>query len=167
MRQGRQRGVSTLLALLIAGGVALPTGMAEGSPIPNDGLGMVHLAVGQTARLNVVNVAGVPVPNDGRPCQVELMFHDSMGNPIGRAVTVELGPKQGAFLELSFEDIPVPGGRVGIIPCAMPVGARTPRRGCAVVPTVELYNQETMQTILFFGLTPVLSAPPERESPAP
>jgi len=145
-------------------------GLAEAAPPPDDGLGMVGLAPGQTARINVVNTQ--PPPDDGMPCRVELMFHDIMGNLIGRSMIVDLMPKHGAFLELKYEDIPVEmrgdtGARFGIQPCVMPAGDRTPRKGCAPVPTVEVYIQDTLQTMVLFGLTPVLSLPPDPTMPAP
>jgi len=100
------------------------------------------------------------------------MFHDIMGNLIGRSMIVDLLPKHGAFVELKYEDIPVEmrgdaGARFGIQPCVMPAGDRTPRKGCAPVPTVEVYIQDTLQTMVLFGLTPVLSLPPDPTMPAP
>jgi len=121
--------------------------------------GMVGIVDGQTARLNVVNVSrALPPPDGDMPeCMVELMFMDSMGMVLART-TLDLMPGHAGFHDFSFGDVvgPQPTGRLQIRPEAMLLGGPDTRGLCLVVPTLEVYDNTTMQTMIFFGLTPTL-----------
>jgi len=124
--------------------------------------GMVGIAAGQTARLNVVNA--VPI---GPPVRVTLMFVDGNGNPfnIGGVLlqtTVRLSPGQSSFLDLNGDAIPV---GPPIIPPGSPT--RTQIRalvsdceGCSsglVVPTLEVFDNVTGKTTLMMPDTPAIT----------
>jgi len=116
--------------------------------------GMVGIVDGQTARLNVVNISAQLPPG---PCMVELMFMDSMGMVLART-TLDLMPGEAAFHDFNFADVigPQPIGRLQIRPEARLLGGPDTRGRCLVVPTLEVYDNTTMQTMIFFGLTPTL-----------
>jgi len=161
MTRRLRRSARTLIALFIVGGIALATGLAEAIIVIGGKFGMFGLARGQTARLNVVRVID---PNQ-RPgeCSVELMFVDSMGMTVGGPMTVDLMRGHAMFLDLAYD----------ALPGALRVDTRVQLRGvvngiidpnssprCGVVPTVEVYDNISMQTMFILGLTPGIQADP-------
>jgi len=76
--------------------------------------GMMGIAAGQTARLNIVNALPIGPPNlpVGPPIRVTLMFVDANGSPfnIGGTqlrTTVMLSPGQSVFLDLNGDALPI------------------------------------------------------------
>jgi len=126
--------------------------------------GMVGIVDGQTARLNVVSLDPKELDPNERPgeCMVELSFLDSMGMVLART-TRDLMPGEAAFHDFSFDDVvgTRPTGRLQIRPQAMLLGGPDTRGRCLVVPTLEVYDNTTMQTMIFFGLTPTLVQGPQ------
>jgi hypothetical protein len=130
--------------------------------------GMVGIAAGQTARLNVVNAIPVGPPQlpSGPPVRVTIMFVDANGNPfnIGGALlqtTVMLSPGQSAFLDLNSDAIPV---GPPIIPSGPPTRIQiralvSDCEGCSsglVVPTLEVFDNATGKTTLALPDTPAI-----------
>jgi hypothetical protein len=155
----RSKGrISKALALgAVAALVALSAPTLAGAIVIVGGkFGMVGIVDGQTARLNVVNT----VPGDNLSpgsCMVELMFLDSMGNTLAHTRKT-LMPGEAAFHDFSFDDVigPRPTGRLQIRPEAKLLGGPDTRGLCLIVPTLEVFDNTTMQTMIFFGLTPTL-----------
>lgn len=153
--------ISKALALgAVAAIVALSTPTLVGAIIIiGSKFGMVGIVDGQTARLNVVNISTQLPPG---PCMVELMFMDSMGMVLART-TLDLMPGHAGFHDFSFDDVvgTRPTGRLQIRPQAMLLGGPDTRGRCVVVPTLEVYDNDSMKTMIFFGLTPTLEQGPQ------
>src|SRR5262249_31475852 len=107
--------------------------------------GMVGLASGQTARLNVVNV-GVPTPSPV-PCVVALAFLDS-DSKILKQMFVSVGFGKAAFVDLvmgkSAGRFQIRG--IGYNPLLTPGPAIPQALSCSFVPTLELFDTETGRT---------------------
>ena len=107
---------------------------------------MVGIVEGQqTARLNVVNW-GDPEIKNARPCMVELMFFDSEGEMLAMMM-VSLDPGVAMFHDLRFPAAGVEG-RFQIRAEVMVMGDK---KSCDVIPTLEIYDNETMKTEVFWG----------------
>ena len=119
--------------------------------------GMVGLASGQTARLNVVNVgAAAPSP---LPCVLALAFVDSDGK-ILKQQFVSLGTGKAALLDLALSDIAGNSGDhwhgtnaarvqirgIGYNPLLTPGSAIPQPLSCNLVATLELFDAETGRT---------------------
>jgi hypothetical protein len=129
-------------------------------PAPPDfTFGMVGLAPGQTARLNVVNIGpGTPSPI---PCFLVLAFLDDAGKELKQSLfRVDRG--KAAFLELPASD---DGGRahirgIGFNPLLIPVSL-----SCRLLPTLEIVNNDTGASSLILTnpaqlISPVVPPPP-------
>lgn len=85
------------LALVLAG-TALARTVAAFNPQPDPPFGMVGIAQGQTARLNLVNTASPDAALFAPPCRARLRFLDAAGSVLTR-VTVEVQAGQSTFLD--------------------------------------------------------------------
>jgi hypothetical protein len=126
--------------------------------------GMIGLARGQTARLNVVNLRSVPAlePTPDQvvtlvPCTIRLRFVDQRGNTIVRSVENIL-PGAGAFLDLPFhEAIPrgFEGKRIEIRASVRALSRPDDeRRRCATISTLEIFDSETGHTSVIYPESP-------------
>ena len=137
------RGVTCLrVGAVVLAGILLVASRARGQenplPAPPDfTFGMVGVAPGQTARLNVVNI-GSAIPST-IPCFLVLAFLDESGKQLKqRFVQVDGG--KAAFLDLPASG---DGGRVqirglGFNPLLIPVSL-----SCRLLPTLEVFNNDT------------------------
>jgi hypothetical protein len=124
--------------------------------------GMIGLARGQVARLNVVNLRSVPaaeptpyqVPGPV-PCTVRLRFLDQRGNPVARSLESIL-PGDGAFLDLPFHEAVPPGfqGRRFQIRAIVQVVRQPEDARCATISTVEIFDNETGRTSVLYPEEP-------------
>ena len=133
--------------------------------------GLIGVARGQTARLNVVNLrhrsAPAVEPTDDQsvtpvevaapvPCSVRLRFLDQRGNTIARSVE-SIMPGDGAFLDLPFHEA-VPrgfnGNRVEIRAIVQVLRRPEETRPCATISTVEIFNSETGRTDAIYPESP-------------
>jgi hypothetical protein len=125
--------------------------------------GMIGLARGQTARLNVVNLRSIPAADATAypvplpvPCAVRLRFLDQRGNTIARALESIL-PGDGAFLDLPFhEAIPqgFQGRRFQIRAIVQVVRQPEDARRCATISTMEIFDNETGRTSVLYPEEP-------------
>jgi hypothetical protein len=121
--------------------------------------GMVGIAEGQTARLNLVNLTppGPPdVPPD--PCRADLQFLDGDGNVVtSRLVRLEAG--HAAFLDLSPTFVPVNTVGDAVAPSRAEIRANV-NLGVAGLPpgpcraTLEIFDNTTAQTTVFVASGP-------------
>lgn len=151
------------------------------TPLTEFSFGMVGLAVGQTARLNLVNIgadSATPLP-----CVLALAFLDR-NNKILKQTFVFLKPGQSALLDLtgyevgyasaqtgdqadSSQRLPIRG--IGYNPLLAAGWAIPQPLSCNLVPTLELFDTDTGRTIAILGdftrpslylpLTPVAGQP--------
>ena len=119
--------------------------------------GMVGLASGQTARLNIVNV-GAPAPSP-LPCVLVLAFRDS-DDKILKQMFVSVTTGKAALLDLTQSDIADTSrdhGRgtnaarlqirgIGYNPLLSPGPAIPQPLSCNLVPTLELFDTQTGRT---------------------
>src|SRR5215831_11570695 len=108
--------------------------------------GMVGIAAGQTARLNVVNLGGSPA--SPLPCVLALAFVDS-DSKIVKQMFVSVAVGKAAYLDFRMSD--GQSGRVqirgiGHNPLLSPGPAIPQPLSCNLVPTLELFDTETGRT---------------------
>jgi hypothetical protein len=137
--------------------------------------GLLGLARGQTARLNVVNLRSRSVPAAEStadqvvpaseptehtvapvPCNVRLRFLDQRGNTIARSVE-SIMPGDGAFLDMPFHEAIPPGfqGRRFEIRAIVQVLRRPEEtRRCATISTLEIFDGETGRTDVIYPEPP-------------
>ena len=104
--------------------------------------GMVGVARGQTARLNVSDTSG------SYPCSAELGFVDADGNLIKSSrILIEQGKSRS--LDLIRDELQVSGNRVQARAVLSVTGAPVAGRmagACAPIATVEVFDNETGRT---------------------
>src|SRR5712671_5164890 len=158
--RSRRLVMAFFVAVLIGGG-ALIREMSAFNPQPDPPFGMVGIADGQTARLNLVNL-GKPDPLTGAippPCRARLQFADSQGNVLA---TRDVAPRAGRAAFLDFvPDFAPPINTVGDIAPLLRAEIRavvTFDDGTLAPPcrvTAELFDNAT-------GRTSILYPPPCR-----
>jgi hypothetical protein len=106
-RSHRLAVAGVIAVALAVGALSQRAGAFNPQPDP-PGYGMIGIADGQTARLNVVNL-GVPDPTTGvppDPCRMRLQFVDADGNVlVSRGIAPEMG--HSAFLDFAPSFVPV------------------------------------------------------------
>lgn len=176
MRSRHMRAKVIVLSLAIGSGAIWVTTHLRAQVNPPDGdraqFGMIGVARGQTARLNVVNVA-VDNP-DIAPCPVQLQFLDSHGGLLAQG-QFTLGPGEARYLDIVNDRGSFGGSRPGVPP---DVGDRQQLRAAwnnppdpdrAMCPsdnfiaTVEVFGRDGQTTVLYPGF----ANPPEPDVPAP
>jgi hypothetical protein len=122
--------------------------------------GMIGLAEGQTARLNVLN-PGVEPPAVGMICAATLAFIDSTGKVL-KSTTVSVIPGQSQLFDL-FSDVDLSlamDARTEIravvtIPSVVPVASTTSTplqpAGCKLIGTLEIFDSLTKRTQAVLG----------------
>ena len=122
---------------------------------------MIGLAVNQTAHLNVVNAD--PGSGPAVPCKLLLQFLDSEGSVVKQSWIENLQRGKAKYFELGREEVPDSPRRVQIRAVVRyasepqtgaPMGPGTiiPMfLGCTVVPTLEVFNNDTGQTVVALG----------------
>jgi hypothetical protein len=107
--------------------------------------GMIGLAEGQTARLNVLN-PGILAPAVGMICTVNLAFTDGTGKLL-KTTTVSVAPGQSAAFDLiSDTDLYLAiGTRVEIRASIIPPAT------CKLIGTLEIFDSSTKRTEAVLG----------------
>lgn len=121
---------------------------------------MVGLNEGQFARLNVVNI-GNPNELPPNPCGLVLRILGADGDVLIRD-NKRVAPGKAVHLDLTHADLPGrDSGRVQIR-AEVAIGNPDIRPACTeIIPTLEVIDRESRQTLVVLGLTPKLVAPPE------
>jgi hypothetical protein len=106
--RSRRLAVAGVVAVALAIGALSQMARAFNPQPDPPGYGMIGIADGETARLNVVNL-GVPDPTTGvppDPCRMRLQFVDAEGNVLAsRGVAPEMGHSK--FLDFTPSFIPI------------------------------------------------------------
>jgi hypothetical protein len=151
LMRSRTMAIGGAAVLLGLGALSRTVGAFNPQPDP-PGFGMVGIAEGQTARINVVNLGNVDPQLPPDPCRVELQFFDAAGNPIaaGRA---RVKPGQAASLDYvaSFAPADVVTGAVAPARAEIRPAVNT---DTGVLPTqcrasVEIFDNSTGRTAVF------------------
>jgi hypothetical protein len=165
-------GVLVLLVTLLLAPAAADAFNPQPEP---PAFGMIGIAPGQTARLNV---ARVHPPDPGLPpgpCRVGLGFVDAEGGLLLPAVQVTLRPGQAAFADIALGRGAVgAGGRMQIravfvppIDPDRPGASRRLARECRdVVATLEVFDTESQQTQVILSPGVIRGFNPQPEPPA-
>ena len=123
---------------------------------PTYSFGMLGLASGQSARLNVVNLVRTPPPIEiaQAPCKVDLNFYDNQGKLIKQKTVENLGYGQADFLDLDRSEI---SGSQRVEVTGAAVGGSTQLFFCLIMPTLEIIDDATGRTtaILTSSTSPV------------
>ena len=142
--------IIAVLAVIVT--VLAPSRVEALPAVQSQFFGMVGIVEGvQAARLNVVNVAPADTRTPRTPCMVELMFFDSDGEMLAMAM-VTLDPGKAAFHDFTDSVYEV-GRRLQIRAEVMIMGDKV---SCNVIPTLEIYDMETMKTEVFMDPVPHL-----------
>jgi len=114
--------------------------------------GMVGLAEGQTARLNLLNPGVLPPLATGAICSAQVSFLDSKGAGL-KTAPISVAPGQSVPFDLNRDtDVTAPDQRVQIratlqIPLPSPIVASPPQPwGCPLIPTLEIFDTNTGRT---------------------
>lgn len=105
--------------------------------------GLVAVTLGQTARLNVLNVSSEPI-------QVSLKFTDAAGRPIRQMVETVL-PDHAVSLDISPSGVDDPAGRLQIHAALEMSGRSSGGVGRLVIPTLEVFDNSTGKTSIALG----------------
>ena len=108
--------------------------------------GVVGITTGQTARLNVL-YPSVPAPILQILCAATLMIADDQGKILKSQDAQQLIGGKSVSLDLNADtDLPSGGNRVQIHALTL-----TPNPGCALVPTLEIFDNATGKTVVVVG----------------
>ena len=137
-------------------------------------LGMVGLAEGQTARLNVLNPGVLPPLATAAICSAQVSFLDSKGAVL-KTATISVLPGQSVSFDLNHDtEVTAIDQRVQIratlqVPIPSPIVASPPEVfGCPLIPTLEIFNTDTGRTQIVITETHGILGPfPLPGSPTP
>jgi hypothetical protein len=169
----------TFFSTAILSTVAVFCAAAQDQPLPLNSqirtFGVVGLAPGQSAQLNVVN-PGLPAPFLAIICNTRLSFVDDQNNELKSSATVQVLPGKSVSLVLN-KDTDAPGTDGGRAPIRAIV--RTPPLGpgsdnqmpapnayCPLVLSLELFNANTGKTNVVLTGSQIVF-PRDTAAPAP
>ncbi len=142
------------LAIALA---ATPAG-AQSTNSPGFGFALIGIAIGQTARVNALNLA-TQDPANPSSCSATLQFLDTQGNVLKQA-TVNLSPGSAASLDLKKSELQTTAARSEIRAVALfgyAGGANPPQpilqtTACNLpVPSLEIFDSTTGRTSLILA----------------
>ena len=120
--------------------------------------GMVGLASGQTARLNLLN-PGIQAPAMGIICTAQVSFVDSDGASL-KSDTLAVIPGKSASLDLSGDsELNLAMGdrrQIRALITIPAIPASSPNAGapsCTVIPTLEIFDSATGRTVVTLSRT--------------
>jgi len=142
-----------LLISLLMIALAVTPAEAQSTNPPGVGFPMIGIAIGQTARVNVLNLT-TPDPANPSTCNVILEFLDTQGNVLKQS-TVNLSPGNAAWLDLNQFELQTTATRSEIRAVALfgYVGGANPpqpilrKTACnLLVPSLEIFDDATGRT---------------------
>jgi hypothetical protein len=160
----------TCLFTLGAIGLAAQTVSA---PVPvTQTTGMIGLAQGQTAQMNLLNPGPAPSATTGVICTATVTFFDASGTALKTVpLTVLPGKSQSASISSDADLSIVAGQRRDIraqvaIPGLVPSGTASSAPSiCKLIPTLEIYDSMSGRTLVSLGhLVDVVTAVPTASS---
>ncbi len=161
MKSAFARVVSRRIApLALATTIITSTGTGWAGTDVGNGYGMVGITLGQTIRLNVVNLGGP----DTLPCDTTLTFFDSEGNVLTR-FTESMDPGQAAFLDLHGEDLVLRVRERMQIRATMEATCRSEGDPRDLPTTLEVFDDKTGQTSIILNPVVLKGFNPQPEPP--
>jgi hypothetical protein len=157
----------TCLFTLIAAGVS-----AQVAPAPIvETSGMVGLAFGETARLNVLN-PGASVPATAAACSAAVSFIDAGGNVL-KSTTLTIAPgtsmsfdlRSDADLDLTVAERREIRATLTIPPVPSSTSSTPAAGGCIYVKTLEVFENASLRTLVVLGHFRDVTAPATTEAP--
>ncbi len=136
--------------LLTHGNLAAQERLAPSLPVlptPTFSFGMIGLGIGQTVRLNVVNLVRTPPPiavTLFQPCKVELDLYDGQGKLIKQKTVANLGFGQADFLDTLRSELNTTSAHTDVT-AVVKVGS-TQSFTCNVTATLEVFDNVTGAT---------------------
>jgi hypothetical protein len=146
-----------IAAAVVLAGTALARTATAFNPQPDPPFGMVGIAQGQTARLNLVNTASPNAVLLAPPCRARLRFLDADGNVLAR-LAVEVPAGHATFLDYSPAFVGTNADVVG--PARAEIRAAVTFLDEEVPPDPCRVNAEIFDNAT--GRTSILYAPPCR-----
>jgi hypothetical protein len=137
------------------------------APVPETRTsGMVGVADGQAARVNVLN-PGVASPSAGMVCTATLKFFDGAGTVLKTGAVVVLPGQSQSLDVLGDKDLDLTGAtrreiRATItIPAVVPVSTttNTPPAACNLIGTLEVFDETSGRTLVVLRVGHVESSP--------
>jgi hypothetical protein len=162
-----------VVTILCLAGLATAQAAPIAIPFPQiQTFGMVGLTEGQTVRLNALN-PGAPSPlATGAICSGQLSFLNDQGVVL-KTAAVNVLPGKSVFLDLDRDtDLAVADRRVEIratiqIPIVTPVVNPPWPATCTLIPTLEVFNNDTGRTQVVIVETRFFPSPVPLPGPAP
>jgi hypothetical protein len=158
-------GVLLLLAAIAAFFMLSPGGRLHAQLIPavfqlgpqSLTFGMVGMANGQSARINALELPGGGPLVQGGSCQVTFTFYDDQGNNLA---TKTLPAVQNQSIHLDYTPTSTTPleirGTVQAMFTVTPGASTAAPSSCSVVPTMEIYDSTSGQTMLLLETTRAL-----------
>jgi hypothetical protein len=170
---------NAIFSTIAVGAVTVFCASAQDQPLPLNSqirtFGIVGLAPGQAAQLNVVN-PGLPAPFLPIICTARLSFVDDQNVELKSSATLQVLPGKSVSLVLNkdTEDPGTDGGRVPIraIVRTPPLGPGSdnqmpaPNAYCPLVLSLELFNANSGRTNVVLGGSQIVF-PRDTAAPAP
>jgi hypothetical protein len=152
----------------------MATGLsAQVAPATVETSGMVGLAFGETARLNVLN-PGVPASTTPMSCSAAVSFLDSTGTVL-KSTTLTIAPGKSAWFDLRSDsdlDLAITDRReiratltIAPVPAATSTTPIVP--GCMYVKTLEVFDNASLRTLVVLGHFRDVTAPTASTTEAP
>ena len=159
---------SRLVIISVLAILALGMGTsAWGGTLVGNGFGLVGIGLGQTARLNAVNLGGP----DTQPCEVEMTFFDDEGDRLAERGIIIIGGKS-ASLDLSADQLggpdTRPGQRFQLRGIVKALGGPDTKLRCEeiIVSTLEVFDNETGRTTVLLNPALMRGVDPLPEPPS-
>ncbi len=166
----KAKSIHSAVPLLAALVMALAPGAARAQPSSQPGVGfaMIGVATGQSARISALNLGSRSSTKDSS-CSVTLQFLDIQGQLLKQTV-VTVRPGNGATLDLSRDQLPGDGLRAEIRAVLLfgysggtPPGPDILQQfDCNIVPSIEVYDNQTGRTSFILTDAKPLPQPDQR-----
>jgi len=132
--------------------------------------GVISFSINQSAQLNVLNLSAAPATASAVaiPCTAELEFRDAQNNLLKSLVVPNIPPGDAASLTMDRTEAPnisVPRFairgvvRTGLLKPVSAGGTTTAPNACAVMPTLEVFDDTTGNTQLVTSDTRSIATP--------
>ena len=137
---------------------------------PTQGLGfaVVGIAPGQSARINALNQSPSPAVQGPAACRIALQFYDAQGLLLKEYLVAGLAVGKSAAVDLNRDDLPGSDrfSLRAVLAFGYSGGANPPPQllqqtaTCNIVPSLEIYDNDTQKTSIVVTDAKPLPGPP-------